>query len=311
MDSIAYARHATEAAVPSLTEVSQAVGVILARAIDGATVDVMDAVEGLCSTLGVGVGVRFQPFQIGADTAKPEDIWDKPLIQYARALHATQRAIARLIAQGIIVPVRGTENVPSSVIVAFQAGGGMVTTSGQLEIAVSKLEVPSAFQLTPGLEATGEIPLLTTERWAAGLGPLLTGRLPRLLEEALGAYRRGQYLSAATLIGSVVEGGWTRAGEMLRGQFDKLDAAIDDDRIAEVQERMSELFRNKKKENADDLYSFATHVRKIRNYGVHPNAAENDAAEEALTEGGCFSLIQRTHAHLIALLDVTESVGKR
>lgn len=308
MDSVAYARRATEAAVPSLTEVGQAAGVILQRAADGAAIDVMDAVDGLCSALGVSVGVRFQTFQI-SDTANPENIRDKPLVQYARALHATQRAIARLIAQGTIVPVRSTGNVPPNVIVAFQAGGGMVTTSGQLEIGVSNLEVPSAFQLTPGLEASGEIPLLTTEKWGAGLGPLLTGRLPRLLDEALGAYRRGQYLSAATLIGSVAEGGWTRAGEMLRGQFDKLDAALDDDRIAEVQKRMTELFRNKKKRNADDLHSFATHVRTIRNYGIHPNAAENDAAEEALTEGGCFSLIQRTHAHLIALLDVTESIG--
>ena len=308
MDSAAYARRASDAAAPSLTEVNQAAGVILRRATDGTAVDIMDAVAALCSALGVRVSARSETFQISGDTANPEGIRDKPLIQYARALHATQVAVARLIAQGTIVPVRGTGHAPSSVNVAFHAAHGSGSTSGTLEIDVSNLVVPGTFQLTPGLETVADIPLLTTEKWAAGLGPLLTGRLPRLLEEALGAYRRGQYLSAATLIGSVAEGGWTRAGEMLRGQFDKLDAALDEDRIAEVQKRMAELFRNSKKRNADDLYSFATHVRTIRNYGIHPNAADNDAAEETLTEGGCFSLVQRTHAHLIALLDVTRSL---
>lgn len=310
MDTSALERRATEAAVPSFTEVSQAVGVILTATASGTAVTLMDAVASLCSELGVGVGARHETFQVSGDTGDHELIRNTPLVRYTRALHATQTAVARLIAQGAIVPVRGIGSVPSSVIVAFQAGNAMSSTSGQLEITVSNLDVPQAFQLTPGLQAAGDVPLLTTEKWANGLDPLLTGRLPRLLEEALGAFRRGQYLSAATLIGSVAEGGWTRAGELLRGQFDKLDTALDEDRITDVQKRMAELFKSNKKRNADDLYSFAAHVRTVRNYGIHPNAAENDAAEEALTETGCFSLIQRTHAHLITLLAVTESLRK-
>lgn len=59
---------------------------------------------------------------------------------------------------------------------------------------------------------------------------------------------------------------------------------------------------------ADDLGSFASFIRTVRTYGIHPNIVDDEAAEDVLTEAGCFSIIQRGHAHLIALLAAVDSV---
>lgn len=285
----------------------QATSVVLQSAADGDPVAFNDAVAAVCQVHGVSSSTAHQTFHVGDDDV--ESLRNTAVIRYVRCLYATQLVVARLAAQGTIVPLDKPGSTHAEVRVPFESGGGMMTTSGQLSIAASAVVVPNRFMLTPGLQVTADVPLLASEKWSEGIGPLLTGRLPRLLDEALDAYRRGRYLSAATLIGSVAEGGWTRAGEMLRGRATKLDDALDEDRIAEVQKRLIELFRANKIRSADDLSSFATHVRTVRNYGIHPNAADNDAAEQALTEVGCFSLMQRTHSHLISLLSAVNSLS--
>lgn len=265
-----------------------------------------EAVDAVCQVHGVSSSAAHQTFHIGNDDE--ESLRNAAVVRYVRCLHATQLVVARLAAQGTIVPLEKPGTTHAEVHVPFEAGGGMMTTSGQLSITASPVVVPNRFLLTPGLEVTADVPLLNSQKWSEGIGPLLTGRLPRLLDEALDAYRRGRYLSASTLIGSVSEGGWTRAGEKLRGRARKLDDALDEDRIAEVQKRMIELFKANKIRSADDLSAFATYVRTVRNYGIHPNAADNEAAEQALTEVGSFSIIQRTHSHLISLLSAVDSL---
>ncbi|MFI8664719.1 hypothetical protein ACIGKR_32365 [Rhodococcus qingshengii] len=216
-----------------------------------------------------------------------------------------QLAVARLVAQGIIVgaELEGSGSPRYGTHVGFRSRDGSSSREGQIFIEASRINVPGAFQFTPGLAPPGDVPLLTVQKWVADIGPLLTDRLPQILDEALNSFSRGQYLGATTLLGSLVEGGWTRAGETLRGRSKPLDTALDSDRTADVQKRLHEVSKAERIRQVDDLYTFAVFMRGIRNYGIHPNADENKAAEEAQSELGCFSLVQRTHAHLLGLLE--------
>lgn len=269
-----------------------------------------DVLADLCQTHDISPTANQRRIDIGADDDSTGVIESAPAVRYARIHHAVQLAVARLVAQGVIVEVELDRSGPPQqrIQVPYRFSEGSSGREGYIDISVSMIKVPGAFQLTPGVIAAGDVPLLTTQKWEDDIAPLLTDRLPQILSEALNSFRRGQYLSATTLLGSMVEGGWTRAGEMLRGHSTQLDTALDNDRTADVQKRMHEVLKEAKNRQADDLHTFATFIRGIRNYGIHPNAAENRAAEEAQSELGCFTLLQRVHAHLLTLLDAVQNL---
>lgn len=310
MNSTDIARLAAEAATPDYTAISIAANVIIENLGDGAILDVNAAAKQVCAAAGVPVASS-ERITVGPDTGEPE-VRAAPIVQYARMLHATRLAVARLMAQGLIVPVTQDAPEPRNTVLhsGYYIGTSMSNTTGGLEIPVGRVHIPQSFRLTPGVSAIGDVPLLTVEKWVSDVEPLVNSRLQRILGESLSAARHGSYLSAVTMLGAVLEGAWYAAGEELRSRDTALAKALDGDRTATVQSRVADIIRPlpRMKGVADNLESFAGYVRMVRNYGIHTGAADDLAAEEAFTEQGSYSLIQRAHSHLVQLLAAVRKV---
>ncbi|MGW5312903.1 hypothetical protein ACWEQ0_23845 [Nocardia thailandica] len=298
---------AKAAATPSLPEISTALNVVLDLVQGARPVEESAAVEAVRAALGI---TRSSGGRLTINEA--EEIRSSPIVQTAKARHATRLAIAKLLAQGILVPLAVLDNRRDSMFerVDTFAGGTMSSRSSSIEVPLGSVLVPSVFRLTPGLEVEGVVPLLTVEKWQVELAPLLNARLLRSLEEALSAARRGSHLSCAALLGSVSEGAWYAAGEQLRTRDKKLAEALDDDRTATVQTKVAELVTQTGRDKAAvaGLIAFATQLRQVRNYGVHTTATDDVAAEEFFTETGNYTLILATYSHLVKLLSMVRAL---
>ncbi|MFI2562413.1 hypothetical protein [Nocardia farcinica] len=288
---------ATEA-TPSEAERSIAINAVMETIKDGNPVEEHDAVKAVRRALGVSDTAGGVLNINDAATVK-----SSPIVQYAKARHATRLAIAKLGAQGLIVPLAAPE-AQGGVEIEFYSGNSMYSTTGRIKIPVGMVFIPAVFQLTPGLASAGNVALLTVEAWKVELAPLLNDRLLRQLDEALSAARRGSHLSCATLLGAVAEGAWYAVGEQLRSRDSALAVALDNDRTATVQTKVHDLLASlpREKNSMAGVLAFATQLRMVRNYGIHTTADDDVAAEEYFTETGNYVLILQTYSHLVKLL---------
>ncbi|WP_063055832.1 hypothetical protein [Nocardia salmonicida] len=301
---------AEEAAKPSAVDLTKATGLIIdALAAETRALTVDDVVERVCGATDVTiVDLRQRRIDVSNPNATARDVQSAPVVRYAKAVHATRISLARLIAQGVVVPVVQSSGEPTDAI--MQIGCKVPSMGTSIEISVGEVHIPRSFRLTPGASAIGNVPLLTVQQWVGDVEPLLNDRLKRVLGESLSAASGGAYLAAVILLGAVLEGAWYAVGEELRSHDQQLDQALNGDRTATVQIRVAELIRQlpQMKAVADDLKSFAGYVRVVRNYGIHTAAADDVAAESAFTEPGSYSLIQRAHSHLVQLLAAARKV---
>ena len=166
---------------------------------------------------------------------------------------------------------------------AVPGGGLMLSRSGYAMLSVADPDV-----FVDGLDALE-----------------LDARTQRSLAEALLAFNRGLYLASVSLLGAVSEGAWYAAGEQLRAFDPQLEKALDADRIAKVQERVTELLRrHAPTSTVVDLNATAARLRDLRNYGVHPRSARGSSQERFFTEEGAGFLLLDTHRYLTQLADV-------
>ncbi|MFI9509021.1 hypothetical protein [Nocardia sp. NPDC052566] len=314
MDAQELATIAAESTTPTFADISVASNAIVTALIDEETVLTVDeAVAIVCDVVGVPVA-RGGRIEIGsvAVAVVAEQVRTASVLGYVKVVHATRLAIARLIAQGLIVPTTmGGSDSDHSITVPYQVRGH----GSGVQIPVGRVLVPGSFRATPGLSVVGDLALLTMERWA-DVKPLLNDRLLRLLEECLDAARRGSHLSAVTLMGAVLEGTWWTVAEKLRKrdpQLDKLVAAKGS--AAPMQVKVAEVLRAANlpagKASADALLAFAGQVRQVRNYGIHSTVKDDLAAEKFFTETGSYLLILQAHSHLVQFLGAARALRPR
>lgn len=138
-----------------------------------------------------------------------------------------------------------------------------------------------------------------------GLG--LGVQTKRALEECLNAYRRGLYLAAANLAGSVSEGAWYAAAKTLADENEW--AKMEDTGAAKLQTWVGNRLRQYRdtKFIADELVAQANVLREIRNYGVHPGPPMGDL-EKYFNQTECCMLLLSLHRYLVRLADACSLV---
>ncbi|MFG1794028.1 hypothetical protein [Nocardia sp. NPDC049149] len=299
---------------PTFTDVSIASNAIVAALVDEDVVlSENQAVDIVCDEVGVPVA-RDGRIEVGnvAVAAAKEQVRTAPMMEYLKQVHATRLAIARLVAQGVIVPTtRSGTDSDHSVTVNYKVRGH----GGGARVPVGRVLVPGSFRRTPGLAAAGDLAMLTVERWT-DVKPLLNARLLRLLEESLDAARRGSYLSAVTLMGAVLEGAWWKVAEKLCGRDAQLAQIVTaKGQAAPMQVRVAAVLRSANlpagKASADALLAFAGQVRQVRNYGIHSTMKDDLAAEKFFTEAGSYLLLLQAHSHLVQLLGAGRTLRPR
>lgn len=275
--------------------------------LSGAAAPTQTLIDEFLSSVGVTPGERNEHYDIRPEL-EPEAAVDPNAMQLKRArmTHATQLAIAELVAEGVIVPAETPGN--DYIQVAVHRAGH----SGAERVPVSTPKLESAYRAKPRIGSLGEAPNLSADEFASGLGLLVTPRALECLVEALAAYRRGLFLSAVNLLGAVSEAAWYEVGSRLETESPELASALARNATGEVQRLVANLFREKDRRArsmTNELLAHGSYLRDLRNYGVHPAADQDPGQAHAFTELGAAVLVMATHRYLARLREAAELVG--
>ena len=289
---------------PTRGDIVRAKQAALARLADGAARTWEDVVYALADDVGVPryptqrEKLNVQP---GENAAASVDVNDVAILRPRFEL-AGKYAVAELAAEGLLVEVE--RNIGVRVGVQY---GGLGTSTA---VATGVPKMAEGYELTLRM-AANVLPIVDVDLFTADLeGLKLDDRALLCVREALEAFRRGLWLSCVSLLGAVSEGAWWRLAESMRGSSAELDRMLEDDRTsaaALIRETADELGRRKGLRTvAAELHSHATYLRELRNYGIHPRAADPEASQEhAFTEAGCALLLLSTHRYLERLASVS------
>ncbi len=233
---------------------------------------------------------------------------DHPVVAEIRADRTAREALAELGAGGMLIAAgSGTFAGAESITLTYQIPG----SAAGLVLQVPRPGVLSDIvQLPHRLREQGmwgvEPDIFIADLASLGLDP----RTERSLREAIESYRRGVYLAAASLLGAAVEGAWYAAGQRLRHASPRVDQLVNRDRTAQLQAAVTATLRDHmvaghRSWEADALSQFASLMRNIRNYGVHPRQLTDGDIEVYFTEDKCGLLFLETHRHLKQLAEIT------
>lgn len=233
---------------------------------------------------------------IGSNVEASVDATD-PLIEGQRFYLATRIALSESESEGIIQAVEDPRNPHLMIPVQYGGQGGRVS----IRLGLPMLSA-AGYQLARRIRGD-VLPLLDIDLFTAELAPLnLDDRGLRCIREALAAHRHGLFLSCISLLGAASESAWWRLAERLKSASPSVADAVEKEASAAtlmrvVYEVLSE--RKGMKSAAAELYAYATYLRELRNYGIHPRRADPEATEEnALTEEGCSLLLLQTQRYL-------------
>ena len=286
-------------AVPTATEVARAKALILNELKTGTTqrldhlVRLPTEAEGL-----TGQGTQTDEL----DLSDPRE--DHTRVTYLRLSRAAAEAIGQLSAAGTIIPAASAGHDATGVRwdIKYRKGaqsGKHSVGSGRplLENAAYRLVRPDA-----------PIWAMNTDFLLAGAGHLLLpAKTVRWLEEALRAYRHGLYFASLSLLGAGSEGAWFHLAEQLRNRSPKIERLLDDPRVSAktVQEAVATFLRDDKdfRRYVDEISHFASLLRRIRNYGIHPRE-EDSHLSEYFDETKCGTLLLGSRDYLYRLAEI-------
>jgi hypothetical protein len=295
-----------EVVQPSRVEIVEAKRALLALVADGLVHSSDALVRALANSRGVAMPAERSRLDIPSRDAMAETVTPThPILENIRLQIAATEALAELQAEGVLVAAERDSSKPWSQTVPYNVPWSMQGTSSgvQLELHLPTLE--QAYRLPHRLRDR-EASLFDAELFLDDLEDLgLTAQTRQIAEEALEAYRRGLFIACASLLGALSEGAWYSLGERIRGVSGKLDEALDKDATAVAQKQLADRMRDAVKGTvADELFSQATLLRELRNFGVHPRVAPRADLMEYFTEEGCGLLIMMTRRYLQKLSDV-------
>lgn len=235
---------------------------------------------------------------------------EHPAISYNRLRLAAAEALGDLVGQGLIIESQLDQRegiaIQKSIDFKYAISSGPGSRSeGHLQVLSKAPRLPlSGYRLRYGVrnEPT-RLPLLDPSLFSEGLSALkLAASATRCLEEGLAAHRAGLYLAATSLLGAYVEAAWYAVAEIMKPVHRSLAKALTDGSTARIQRGVYESLKGTPDvgSEADDLLSFASLVRTIRNYGVHPTSVDA-TSETYFTEAGSGLLIMKVHHHVHAL----------
>lgn len=236
---------------------------------------------------------------------------DEPLIRMQRLRLAAEEALAELELDEVVQPMKSPAS-PGDVMIpagAMSGGGGW---SGAAHLTADRPALAEAYRLTRRMINAPELGPLVAGLDPAGFADLLGPRGQRCFREALRAFERGLYLSAANMLAAASEAAWYALARAARDGGDaRLEKPLDEDNtvkvIALVAERLKSVPRSRSA--VDELVTQAAHLRDLRNYAVHPRPDSDRHLEAQLSEIGMLALLTTGHRYLIRLSDIGQAAN--
>lgn len=230
---------------------------------------------------------------------------DHPILKFVRLQTAVVEAIGELDALGCLVPVHSEEhaNIGHLLNIGWHRQG---TSSG---IDVSE-GVPvlrhQHVRLVHGLNPTYASRIYDHDLYLQALTDLdFDDRPRRCVYEALRAYRQGLYISCGSLLGAVSEAAWFSVGEAFRSESKTWADLLDRGTFIDLQKKLVPRLRQTFHDSVvDEIVSFSSLLRRMRNYGVHPKGVDDAAVERYFNDETCGLLLVENHDYLVRMAKI-------
>ena len=251
--------------------------------------------------------------QNGRRLADP-DPTDPHLMEF-RCRHAVRRAIAQLIAEGVIAKGEGNQYPiqPERIPVQYPGGGSSAPVLVHSPYIGDYGSTPRFMAVRPAAHDTVDV-LLPIGEMIADLDAVLGPRGMQLVRESRRSLQRGLFLAALSLLAAASAAAWFNLARTVPQPGAKLQTLITGGRdLAEVirltEQHLQGIGRGRSL--ITEVVSQAHLFREIRNYALHP-VEEHDTDREAwLTETGATLLAIAARRYFVKLAGLQTQLAAR
>lgn len=243
-----------------------------------------------------------------------------PHLATFRGKHAVRRALAQLVAEGVLTRAEGNQYQPNPESIPTDYPGGSSHVPVLVHSPVIDVNNGSYSRFMPvrSADRDGSEVLLPVEELLAGLDGLLGSRGMTMVRESRRALQRGLYLAASSLLAAASEAAWFNLARALPSPSSTLAKKVEDGRdIAEViRLTIQELQALRPKPGSAMLTEVSTQAhmfREVRNYALHPVEPHDGDRETWLSEAGAtlLAIAARRYFVKLAELELRLSSGDR
>lgn len=209
-----------------------------------------------------------------------------------RCRHAVRRALAQLVAEGVLTRAEGNQYdiQPERISVTYPGGGSSVPVLVHSPHIGDQGNTPRFMPVRP-LDTDPSEVLLPVEELLADLAPILGARGMTMVRESRRALQRGLYLASSSLLAAASEAAWFNLARAVPSPPPALAKKIEDGRdVAEVirltEQKLRDLKPSPGSATITEVVTQAHMFREVRNYALHPVEAHDGDRETWLTETG-------------------------
>lgn len=215
-----------------------------------------------------------------------------PHLTVFRGRHAVRRALAQLIAEGVLARAEGNqyETQPERIPVDYPGGGSSAPVLVHSPYIGDHGSTPRFMPVRP-LDGAGSDVLLPVEELLSGLDLILGARGMTMVRESRRALQRGLYLASSSLLAAASEAAWFNLARAVPAPSPALIKKVAEGRdVAEVirltEQKLREVKPSPGAAGITEVVTQAHMFREVRNYALHPVEAHDGDRETWLTETG-------------------------
>ena len=242
-----------------------------------------------------------------------------PHLTVFRGRHAVRRALAQLVAEGVLTRAEGNqyETQPERIPVTYPGGGSSAPVLVHSPYIGDQGNTPRFMPVRP-LDGDGSEVLLPVEELLSGLDLILGARGMTMVRESRRALQRGLYLASSSLLAAASEAAWFNLARAVPSPPQALAKKVDEGRdVAEVirltEQKLREIKPSPGSATITEVVTQAHMFREVRNYALHPVEEHDGDRETWLTETGATLLAiaaRRYFVKLASLRDGLAAAGK-
>lgn len=235
-----------------------------------------------------------------------------PHLMAFRGRHAVRRALAQLIAEGILTRGEGNQYQPQpeSIPVDYPGGSSGVRVLVHSPYISDQGSTPRFMPVLP-LDGDANEVLLPVEELLLGLDDILGARGMTMVRESRRSLQRGLYLASSSLLAASSEAAWFNLARAVPSPPQALAKRVEDGRdVAEVirltEQKLRELNPSPGSATITEVVTKAHMFREVRNYALHPVEPHDNDRETWLTETGATLIAIGARRYFVKLADLRD-----
>lgn len=232
---------------------------------------------------------------------------DDPHLTVFRGRHAVRRALAQLVAEGVLTRADGNQydTQPERIPVTYPGGGSSAPVLVHSPHIGDQGSTPRFMPVRP-LDGVGSEVLLPVEELLSDLDLILGARGMTMVRESRRALQRGLYLASSSLLAAASEAAWFNLARAVPCPPQALAKKVEDGRdVAEVirltEQKLREVKPSPGNATITEVVTQAHMFREVRNYALHPVEEHDGDRETWLTETGATLLAIAARRYFVKL----------